>query len=118
MAPGSAARSTDRARVQVLNGTGVPGLARQVQPLLAQAGAVVSLTGNADRFDYAVSQVVFYRDEDLDEARAVQRALGVGEVVRSLVALDVVDVTVVVGTDFAAGTDGPRQTTTTADPGA
>lgn len=121
VAPGSSAGAADRIRVQVLNGTGVPGLAQEVQPSLAPAGAVVSLTGNADRFDYEVTQVVFYRDEDLDDARAVQRALGVGEVVRSLVSLDVVDVTVVIGADFAAGddrVDAVQPTSTTADPGA
>ncbi len=49
----------------------------------------------------------------------MQRALGVGEVVRSLGTLGVVDVTVVVGADFAAdGAGSPGQTTTTADPGA
>ena len=121
VAPGSSAGAADRIRVQVLNGTGVPGLAQEVQPSLAPAGAIVSLTGNADRFDYEVTQVVFYRDEDLRDARAVQRALGVGEVVRSLVALDVVDVTVVVGADFTASDDRvePTETSsTTADPGA
>lgn len=113
VAPGSAVPSADRIRVQVLNGTGAPGLSQQVQPALAAAGAVVSLTGNADRFDYQVSQVVFYRDEDLEAAQAVQQALGVGEVVRSLVPLDVVDVTVVVGSDFAGGTSTVPETTTT-----
>jgi len=113
IAPGAAGTSSARVRVQVLNGTGVPGLAQQVQPALVPAGAVVSLTGNADRFDYETTQVVFYRDEDLESARAVQRALGVGEVVRSLVALDVVDVTVVIGADFVA-----EATTTTTEPGA
>jgi hypothetical protein len=65
-----------------------------------------------------VSQVVHYRDEDLDDARSVQRALGVGEVVRSLVPLDVVDITVVVGADLAAAATNPSQTTTSAVPGA
>ena len=119
VAPGSGVASSDRIRVQVLNGTGAPGLSQQVQPALAAAGAVVSLTGNADRFDHQLTQVVFYRDEDLEAAQAVRQALGVGEVVRSLVPLDVVDVTVVVGADFAAGTPTtvPETTTTTASPG-
>ena len=99
---GDGAADDERVRVQVLNGTGVPGLAQEVQPLLVPAGAVVSLTGNADSFEYETSQVVFYRDEDLGAAREIRRALGVGEVVRSLVPLDVVDVTVVVGADFVA----------------
>jgi hypothetical protein len=112
VAPGSAGRGAERIRVQVLNGTGTPGLAQQVQPVLAPVGAVVALSGNADRFDYETSQIVFYRDDDLDAARAVRRALGVGEVVRSLVVLDVVDLTVVIGGDFAA------QSATTTAPGA
>ena len=115
VAPGAVAGAADRVRVQVLNGTGTPGLAQEVQPALAPAGAVVTLTGNADRFDYATTQVVFYRDEHLDAARAVQRALGVGEVVRSLVVLDVVDVTVVIGADFAAEAPAAADTTETAD---
>lgn len=108
IAPDSSGVGGDRVRVQVLNGTGVPGLAQQVQPVLVPAGAAVTLTGNADNFDYETTQVVFYRDEDVEAARAVQRALGVGEVVRSLVPLDVVDVTVVVGADFSV--DAPSTT--------
>jgi hypothetical protein len=89
-----------RIRVQVLNGTGDVGVAQVVQPLLVPAGASVSLTGNADRFDYPVTQIVFYDDEDRASADAVRAALGVGEVVKSLTPLSVVDVTVVVGADL------------------
>jgi hypothetical protein len=73
-----------------------------VQPLLVDIGAQVTLSGNADRFDYATTQVVYYDDDDLDAARAVAEAIGVGEVVKSLNELAVVDVTVVVGADFLA----------------
>ena len=45
----------------------------------------------------------------------MQRALGVGEVVRSLVALDVVDVTVVIGADFPTGTGVAASPTGTTD---
>ena len=89
-----------RIRVQVLNGTGEPGVAQIVQPLLVPAGASVSLTGNADRFDYPTTQVVFYDDADRASAEAIRAALGVGEVVKSLTPLSVVDVTVVVGADL------------------
>ena len=89
-----------RIRVQVLNGTGDVGVAQVVQPLLVPAGASVALTGNADRFDYATTQVVFYDDADRAAADAVRAALGVGEVVKSLTPLSVVDVTVVVGADL------------------
>ena len=92
--------SGERIRVQVLNGVGTPGLAQRVAPLLVPAGAQVTLSDNADRFDYAVTQVVYYDDDRLADAQAVRDALGVGELVKSLAGLEVVDVTVVVGADF------------------
>lgn len=95
-----AGRGVERIEVQVLNGTGEPGVSQRVQPTLVPAGASVVLTGNAANFDYATTQVVYYDEGDLDAARTVQEALGVGEVVRSLSELGVVDVTVVVGADF------------------
>jgi hypothetical protein len=98
-APGGDA---DRFRVRILNGAGVPGVAQDVQPLLLDAGGVMTLSGNADRFDYDTTQIVYYDDEDRAAAEAIHEAIGVGEVVKSLTELDVVDVTVVVGTDFLA----------------
>lgn len=95
-----------RIRVQVLNGVGQPGIAQQVQPLLVAAGGRVTLSGNADRFDYATTQIVYYDDGHLDDAKAIQKALGVGELVKSLTGLDVVDVTVVVGADFVTAHPG------------
>lgn len=102
----AAGDSAPRIRVQVLNGTGSVSVSRLVQPLLVPAGARVELSGNADSFGYGATQVVFYADEGLEAARTVQAALGVGEVVRSQLDLDVVDVTVVVGADFLAAVAG------------
>ena len=100
--PAAARPDGSRVRVRILNGAGAPGVAQDAQPLLVDMGAEVTLSGNADRFDYATTQVVYYDDEHLDDARAVAEALGVGEVVKSLNELAVVDVTVVVGADFLA----------------
>jgi len=94
--------STHRITVQVLNGVGAPGVAQLVQPLLVNASARMTLSGNADRFDYATTQIVYYDDAHRADAAAVRKALGVGELVKSLTGLDVVDVTVVVGTDFTS----------------
>lgn len=96
----------ERIRVRILNGAGAPGVAQDVQPLLVDVGAQVTLSGNADRFDYETTQVVYYEDDRLDDARAIVEALGVGEVVKSLNELAVVDVTVVVGADFLAAHPG------------
>lgn len=103
--PGSTAPE-DRVRVRILNGAGAPGLAQRVQPLLVDVGGEVTLSGNADRFDYAVTQIVYYDDARLADANAIRDALGVGEVVKSRTPLEVVDVTIVVGTDFLARDDG------------
>lgn len=92
----------DRLRVQVLNGVGVPGVAQRVQPVLLEAGGRLVLSGNADRFDHDVTQIVYYHDDRLTDARALREALGVGEVVKSRTRIDVVDVTVVIGADFSA----------------
>jgi len=88
--------------VQLLNGVGVPGLSPGVAERLVRAGATVQLTGNASRFDYDLTQIVYYRDDKADEAIAIQLALGTGELVKALDPIDVVDVTVVVGDDLAA----------------
>lgn len=100
--PDAAPPDGSRIRVRILNGAGAPGIAQIVQPLLVDIGAEITLSGNADRFDYATTQVVYYEDDDLESARAVAEALGVGEVVKSRTQLAVVDVTVVVGADFLA----------------
>jgi hypothetical protein len=89
-----------RIRVQVLNGTGEPGLARDVTVALVPAGAEVVVVDNANRFDYSVTQVVYYDRDEQARAQAVRDALGTGEIVLSRNRLDVVDVTVVVGRDF------------------
>lgn len=99
-----------RFRVQILNGAGTPGVAQVVQPLLIDAGARVTLSGNADRFDYATTQVVYYDDARLDAAKAIRAALGTGTIVKSLAGLDVVDVTVVVGADFVRAHPGTSPT--------
>ncbi|MBV9041625.1 MAG: LCP family protein [Acidimicrobiia bacterium] len=92
--------STDRIRVQVLNGTGAIGSTRNVTARLVPAGAHVVLSGNADSFAYAQTQIVFYDRSQQQAAERVRQALGTGRLVLSRQPLDVVDVTVVIGRDF------------------
>ena len=89
----------DRPAVQILNGTGAVQLAQRVADKLGTA-VEVKLTGNAVRFDYAETQVVFYDKEKQAHAERVLAALGVGKLVFSRNPLDVVDVTIIVGKDF------------------
>jgi len=91
-----------RTRVQLLNGAGVPGLGAPIAALVNGVAASIELVDNAANFDYEVTQVVFYRDEQREAAFRIRGALGVGEVVKQLDAIDVVDVTIVVGADLVA----------------
>lgn len=106
----------ERASVRLLNGTGSPGLSQQVQPLLVASGFRITLTGNADRFDYATTQIVYYDEDGLEAARAARTAIGIGEIVRSVEDSDAVDLTVVIGADFTGRPAG--STTTTSSQGA
>lgn len=90
---------SERPRVQILNGTGEVQLAQRVADKLGTA-VEVKLTGNAARFDYAETQVVFYDKAEQAKAERVREALGMGKLVFSRNPLDVVDVTVIVGKDF------------------
>jgi hypothetical protein len=92
--------SPGRIRVQVLNGTGGIGATRSVTARLVPAGARVVLSGNADSFAYAQTQIVFYDRSQQQAAEHVRQALGTGRLVLSRQPLDVVDVTVVIGRDF------------------
>ncbi|HWB71408.1 MAG TPA: LCP family protein, partial [Egibacteraceae bacterium] len=59
--------------VEVLNGSGTPGLASQVASLLRQRGFNVAGTGNADSFEFQRTQVV-YPPHRMEEAELVARA--------------------------------------------
>jgi hypothetical protein len=97
----SAARSVASARptVQILNGTGAVQVAQRVADKLGTV-VEVKLTGNAARFDYAETQIVFYDKAKQAQAERVRAALGMGRLVLSRNPLDVVDVTIIVGKDF------------------
>ena len=98
--PGSRRTGRHVVRVQVLNGTGALGVALKAAQRLVPAGAQVALSGNADSFAYAQTQIVFYDRSRQHEATQVRQALGTGKLVFSRQPLDVVDVTVVIGKDF------------------
>lgn len=90
-----------RPRVRVLNGSGAIAVAQRVADQLLPVGVRVTLTGNADRFDHDKTQVVYYEAADRPVAERVRKALGVGMLVRNRNATEVVDVTVIVGKDYA-----------------
>ncbi len=90
-------------RVQILNGNGEPGIGQQVAERLLPAGFRIVLTKNADRFDHDETRILVYEDrpEQLQLADQIRDLLGVGRVEISRTPQSVVDITIVVGRDFA-----------------
>jgi hypothetical protein len=89
-----------RPRIEVLNGVGGVGLTQGVASRVVPAGGEVTLTGNLPGFGVKVTRVVYYRKNGLAAAKRMAAAMGVGKVVRAADAIDVVDVTIIVGKDF------------------
>lgn len=96
-----AEEATDIPQVEVLNGTGVDGLASQARLYLADHGVDVLATGNAPGQETPRS-LVLSRTGDLAAARRVAAVLGLEEGrVRSEPAPDLLlDATVLLGDDY------------------
>jgi hypothetical protein len=89
----------DSIQVEVLNGTRRSGLAVDVGRLLRSRGIDVVALGNADTLSDRTR--VLARRGDLDAARRVARALEQGQPELVPDSLRFVDVTVIIGADFA-----------------
>lgn len=91
-----------RSVLELLNGNGGVGVTQPVAERLVSEGYRVLKTDNADRTDFAVSQVVAHGRENEQTALAIQRLLGTGDVVLELRQPSAVfDVTIIVGNDLA-----------------
>ena len=88
-------------RVEVLNGVGTPGIGQAVHRRLQGAGFRIVRTDNARSFDFIETQILAYAEADLPAARRLRDLLGVGTISVSRRPQSVVDLTVVVGADFA-----------------
>jgi LytR cell envelope-related transcriptional attenuator len=100
-----APRPAGRVRVEVLNASGVPGLAAHGRTILRDAGYDVVQVGNAPGFA-ADSSLVLDRVGRMETARAVADQIGIPRVYARPDSNVYVDVTVVLGKDWAAETDG------------
>jgi hypothetical protein len=87
-------------QIQVLNGSGVPELAQQASQALRDHGLDVVSIGNADSQGYRQTLVLSRRGH-VGVARQVAGILGEGEVLEQLDPTLLVDVTVVLGRDYA-----------------
>ena len=94
-------------RVEVLNGAGVTGLARDATHQLRGRGFDVVFFGNADHFRHERS-VVVDRVGDLDRARAVAGALGIDSVTSAVDSSLMLEVSVVLGDDWPPPRQEPR----------
>ena len=94
------ARRTGRhvVRVQVLNGSGEPGIGTRVAAHLRAGGFQVTDVRNADRSDHFATFVVARR-ADLSLAREVAHYLGGPPLVRQAWDLELADVSVLIGSD-------------------
>lgn len=84
--------------MEVLNGTRRQGAARTATRILRRRGLDVVFLGNAD--SSADSTQVIARRGDLERARYVAAALGLGRVVVQTDTFRRVDVSVILGSDF------------------
>ncbi len=95
-------------QVEVLNGSGVEGLAAGVAALLEQEGFRIVRAGNADHYNYAATQVIAF-GEDVEKARAVALYLP-GADISMLHQYDPearIDVRVIVGKNYAEEQHSP-----------
>ncbi|HEX4819426.1 MAG TPA: LytR C-terminal domain-containing protein [Acidimicrobiales bacterium] len=95
----------DRVRVRLLSGVGPVDATAVVAARLAPANAQVIIVGNADRFDYTTTKIVYYDDAFAVAANEAQRQLGVGEVTKSATPDDTEDVTIIIGQDLVTKND-------------
>jgi hypothetical protein len=107
--------SAPRVRLRVVDGVGVDGLAVSAARQLVPAGGEIAVVGNADRFGYATTVVRFTDEAQRSAADAMVKALGLGTVEQVEVVDDVVELTIVIGADFAAQYGFASTTTTLMD---
>ncbi len=91
-----------RVRVEVLNGGGLPGVAREATRTLRDRGFDVVFFGNAGTFS-GDSSVVMDRVGRLETARSVADALGIRSIRSEPDSSLLVDVTVRLGPDWGKG---------------
>jgi hypothetical protein len=92
----------DRVRVRLLSGTGPIGSPNAVASQIVSAGGEITIIGNADRFDYTTTQIIYNGDQFAVAAQKLRDALGMGDVSKSPTPNDIEDVTVILGQDATA----------------
>ena len=91
----------DRVRLRLLSGVGPVDVSKLLSSsLVSSPGTQVTIVGNADRFDYTTTQIVYYDDAFADAAAELQQSYGVGQVSKTPTPADSEDITVIIGSDL------------------
>ena len=72
----------------------------RVAPSVVPAGTEIVVVGNADAFDYEVTEIRYHHPTFRSEAEDIRDASGVGRVIDDPRQTDAFDVTIVLGTDL------------------
>ena len=114
---GSAGR---RPRLRVLDGTGKLSNGITAAIMLNAAGGQVDVVGNAKSYGQARTQIIYFEGTTEAQAKTMQSALTMGEIVASKQSNSGADMTVILGDDFVAkfgpssgGASSTASTTTT-----
>jgi hypothetical protein len=87
-------------RIEVLNGTGEPGLANRVALALMKRGIDVVRSGNADSFSHQKSILIARKKNP--EFKELGRILGCNNTIEQLKEHDVIDATLLLGADYTS----------------
>lgn len=93
-------KKKEKAVVLVLNGSGVPGAGSKAAILLIGANFRVFAVRNAESFDYKETRIEVY-GENQKQGEQVLEVLKFGNIYSKPIKNDVIDVSVIVGADFA-----------------
>jgi hypothetical protein len=85
-------------QVEVLNGTGEPGLAMRTAMRLREMGVDVLIVGDAERYDFTES-VLIDRRGNSDLVKRLARLIGCRRVLEQVQPEPLVDATLIIGTD-------------------
>ena len=99
------AAKIESARLLVLNGAGLEGLATETGQLLTDQGLNVVNVSNADRHDYDKSRVIVHSQNYPYTLRYLTEMLGLteGQILRPVTPLPDVDLAIILGWDWAYG---------------
>lgn len=93
-------RVNNEARVIILNGNGVPGIARSAADKLLAGGLRIVDIKNAAHFNYQKTEIIVYTEVGRKQAKLVQKSLNVGSIKYNQIPQDVTDLVVILGKDY------------------